>query len=181
MTKFCFNEVNLKKANQIIKKYPEGREQSAILPLLDMAQRQNEGWLSQDTIEYVAHLLDMPLIRAYEVATFYTMFNLKPVGKYHIQICTTTPCLLRGAEKIMQTCYDKLNIKCKQVTNDGNFSITEVECLGACVNAPVVQINDDYYEDVDKTIMGKLIDQMKAGKKIKHGSQIGRNGSAPKI
>jgi NADH dehydrogenase (ubiquinone) flavoprotein 2 len=168
----------MEKAKAIIAKYPEGRERSAILPLFDIAQRQNNGWLSTPAIEHVAELLNLPYIRAYEVATFYTMFNLKPVGKHHIQICGTTPCWLRGADKIKSACQEALNIKCGETTSDGMFTLSEVECLGACVNAPMVQINDDYFEDLDAESMNMIITNLQEGKKIKVGSQIGRQCSA---
>lgn len=154
---FKFNDKNLQKAEQIVKKYPPGRQHSAVLPLLDLAQRQSSGWLPQAAIEYVAGFLDMPYMRAFEVATFYTMFNLKPVGKHHIQVCTTTPCWLRGSDEIVKTCKDELGINCGEVTEDGRFSLVEVECLGACVNAPLVQINDDYYEDLTPEKMVEVI------------------------
>ena len=179
-TKFIFSNENLSKAQAIIKRYPEGRQQSAILPLLDLAQRQSDGWLPHSAIEYVAELLELPFMRAYEVATFYTMFNLNPVGKNHIQVCTTTPCWLRGSSDILKTCEDKIGIKCGEVSNDKQFSLIEVECLGACVNAPMVQINDDYFEDLNESSMATLIEKMKNGDHLSSGSQIGRNGSAPK-
>lgn len=160
-TNFIFNEANLAKAQRIIKNYPAGQQRSAILPLLDLAQRQAEGWLPHVAIEYVAKFLDMPFIRAYEIATFYSMFNLKPVGKHHIQVCTTTPCWLRNSDQIIKTCEDRLGIKCGEVTHNQQFSLVEVECLGACVNAPVVQINDDYFEDLTPEIMADLIDKLK--------------------
>lgn len=159
-TSFNFNNENLAKAQAIIKQYPEGKQKSAILPLLDLAQRQMHGWLPKAAIEYVAQFLNLPFIRAYEVATFYTMFNLKPVGKHHIQICTTTPCWLRGSDQIVTACQKKLGIALGQTTDDKKFSLTEVECLGACVNAPVVQINDDYYEDLTEEKMIELIDRL---------------------
>lgn len=178
-THFEFTEANLKKAQEIIARYPEGREKSAILPLFDIAQRQNNGWLSQVVIEYVADLIHLPYIRAYEVASFYSMFNLNSVGKYHIQVCGTTPCWLRGADDIMNLCKSKLNIEKGETTTDNMFTLSEVECLGACVNAPMVQINDDYYEDLTPEIMTSIIEDLVEGKKIKHGSQNGRKGSAP--
>lgn len=176
---FTFNEENFKRANDIIKKYPQGKQKSAILPLFDLAQRQNRGWLSHSAIEYVAKLLEVPFMRAYEVATFYTMFNLKPVGKYHIQVCTTTPCWLRGAEDVIKTCKEKLKINVGEMSKDGKFSLTEVECLGACVNAPLVQINDDYYEDLTLEIVNNLIEKMQNDEVLTPGSQINRNGTAP--
>lgn len=157
---FTFDKKNLSLAEDIIKKYPPEGKRSAILPLLDLAQRQNGGWLPVPAIEYVANILEMPYMRAYEVATFYTMFNLKPVGKNHIQVCTTTPCWLRGSDDIMKTCKEKLGIKDKEVTKDQKFSLIEIECLGACVNAPVVQINDDYYEDLTPEKMEEIINKL---------------------
>jgi NADH-quinone oxidoreductase E subunit len=159
---FEFHAENLKLASEIVKKYPLGKQRSAILPLLDMAQRQNGGWLPKSAIEYVANYLEIPFIRAMEVATFYTMFNLKPVGKYHIQVCGTTPCYLLGAEKIISACKKHLNIDCGELTKDGTFSLIEIECLGACVNAPVVQINDDYYENLDEKSLVSLLKSLKA-------------------
>ncbi|WP_419234654.1 NADH-quinone oxidoreductase subunit NuoE [Rickettsia endosymbiont of Nabis limbatus] len=161
MTNFSFDKKNLSLAEDIIKKYPPEGKRSAILPLLDLAQRQNGGWLPVPAIEYVANMLEMPYMRAYEVATFYTMFNLRSVGKHHIQICTTTPCWLRGSDDIMKTCEKKLGIKDKEVTKDQKFSLIEIECLGACVNAPVVQINDDYYEDLTPEKMEAIIDKLR--------------------
>jgi NADH-quinone oxidoreductase E subunit len=169
-TKFRFTEDNAQKAREVIGNYPPSRQRSAILALLDMAQRQNGGWLSRSCIEYIADLLDTPYIRAYEVASFYTMFNLKPVGKYHIQVCGTTPCWLRGAAEVMKICETE--------KDNPDFTISEVECLGACVNAPMVQINDDYYEDLTPEIMTDLIKKLKDGESIKPGSQIGRQTSA---
>ncbi|ABE04473.1 NADH-quinone oxidoreductase subunit E [Rickettsia bellii] len=161
ITNFSFDKKNLSLAEDIIKKYPPEGKRSAILPLLDLAQRQNGGWLPVPAIEYVANMLEMPYMRAYEVATFYTMFNLKPVGKNHIQVCTTTPCWLRGSDDIMKTCKEKLGIKDEEVTKDQKFSLIEIECLGACVNAPVVQINDDYYEDLTPEKMEAIIDKLR--------------------
>lgn len=155
--KFEFNKTNILEAKKIISKYPEGRERSAILPLLDLAQRQNGGWLSKAAIEYVADMINTPYIRAYEVVTFYTMFNTKPVGKYHLQVCGTTPCWLRGAADVMKACEKHLKIKCGETTEDQKFTLSEVECLGACINAPIVQINDDFFEDAtSENIVEKL-------------------------
>ena len=158
---FSFTAENLEQARQIIVRYPTGRQKSAILPLLDLAQRQSNGWLPHAAIEYVAELLDIPTIRAYEVATFYTMFNLKKVGKYHIQVCGTTPCYLRGASEALEICKQHLKIGLGEISNDGLFSLSEVECLGACINAPVIQINDDYYEDMTPDKMVDLFNQLK--------------------
>ncbi|MFY9288538.1 MAG: NADH-quinone oxidoreductase subunit NuoE [Alphaproteobacteria bacterium] len=174
---FTFTDDNLKRAKAIIAKYPEGRQASAVIPLLDIAQRQSGNWLPRAAIEYVGEMLEMPEIRVYEVATFYTMFNLQPVGQHFIQVCTTTPCWLRGSADIVKACKDKLHIDKGETTSDGKFSLTEVECLGACVNAPMVQINDDFFEDLTPELMTKLIDDLAAGKKPDVGSQTGRRGS----
>jgi NADH-quinone oxidoreductase subunit E len=174
---FTFTPENLTRAQKIIAKYPAGRQASAVIPLLDIAQRQNNNWLPREAMDYVADMLEMPHIRVYEVATFYTMFNKEKVGKNFIQICTTTPCWLRGSADIKKTCHDKLKVGPGEVTNDGKFSYVEVECLGACVNAPMVQINDDYYEDLTPEIMGKMIDALAKGEKMPVGSQTGRRGS----
>ena len=174
---FTFTPENLTRARAIIAKYPTGRQQSAVLPLLDMAQRQNGNWLPRAAMDYVADMLEMPRIKAYEVATFYTMFNLQPVGAHFVQVCTTTPCWLRGSDGIVSACKSKLGIGMGETTSDGQFTLTEVECLGACVNAPMVQINDDFYEDLTPDIMEKMIDDLKAGKKLPVGSQTGRRGS----
>ena len=163
---FVFTAENQQAVDEIIKKYPIGRQASAILPLLDLAQRQCGGWLPKSAIEVVAASLKMPIIRAYEVATFYTMFNLKPVGKHHIQLCRTTPCWLRGSAEIQAICESHLGIKPGEVTSDGKFSLTEVECIGACVNAPVVQINDDYYEDLTPESMKVILQSLAIGKPI---------------
>ncbi|MDX1949430.1 MAG: NADH-quinone oxidoreductase subunit NuoE [Rickettsiales bacterium] len=176
---FRFTPENLSKIENLIKKYPQGKQASAVLPVLDIAQRQNGNWLSVDAMNAVAELLNMPYIKVYEVATFYSMFNLKPVGKFFIQSCRTTPCWLRGSDNIKDLVKEKLGIGKGETTPDGLFTFTEVECLGACVNAPVVQINDDYYEDLNKEIFSNLIDDLKAGKKPKIGTQINRKNSAP--
>ena len=176
---FSFSPENLKRAQEIMTHYPEGRQQSALLPLLDIAQRQNGGWLSRYALDYLAQFLGIAAIRVYEVASFYSMFNLKPVGQHLVQVCTTTPCWLRGSDAIMDTCKSKLGIGLGETTADKQFTLVEVECLGACVNAPLVQINDDYYEDLNADQMAKIIDDLKAGKKITVGSQLGRKGSAP--
>ena len=163
---FVFTPENQEKIEAILKKYPVGRQASAILPLMDLAQRQCGGWLPQPAIEAIATLLKMPVIRAQEVASFYTMFNLKPVGKHHIQLCRTTPCWLRGSEAIKSVCETHLGIKPGEVTPDGKFSLTEVECLGACVNAPMAQINDDYYEDLTPESMKHILQNMATGKSL---------------
>ena len=158
MEKFEFNNQNLEKSKEIISKYPQKR--SAILPLLDLAQRQNDGWLSGDCIAYIADIVEISYIRAYEVVTFYTMFNLKPVGKYHIQVCGTTPCCIMGAEEIKEKIKSKLGIDFGETTENKNFTLAEVECLGACVNAPVIQINDDYYECLSEDKIDDIIDKL---------------------
>ncbi|HUE19875.1 MAG TPA: NADH-quinone oxidoreductase subunit NuoE [Stellaceae bacterium] len=176
---FAFTPANLKKAKAAISEYPEGRQASAVLPLLDLAQRQHDNWLPRAAMDVVADMLGMSRIRVYEVATFYSMFSLRPVGKHFFQICTTTPCWLRGSDEIVDTCKKKLGIGIGQTTPDGQFSLLEVECLGACVNAPVIQVNDDFYEDLDADSTVKLIDDLKAGKKPPMGSATGRQTSAP--
>ena len=158
---FVFDKESLKKAKEIVAKYPEGRQNSAMLPLLDLAQRQNDGWLSVAAIECVANYISEPFMRAYEVATFYTMYNTKPVGKYHIQVCGTTPCWLRGSDDIMKSSEKHTKTKRGETSEDGLFTISEVECLGACVNAPIVQINDDYYENLDDKKMQEIIKDLK--------------------
>ncbi len=176
---FAFTPENLEAAKAVIAKYPEGRQASAVMPLLDLAQRQNAGWLSEAAIAYVADHLGMPYIRAYEVATFYTMYNLQPVGEHVVQVCTTTPCWLRGSADIVKTCERTLGISLGGTTEDGKFTLREVECLGACVNAPLVQVGDDYYEDLDEASTEKLLDALKAGDKPAPGPQIDRQTSAP--
>ncbi len=176
---FAFSDENAQRVTKILAKYPADRKASAVLPLLDLAQRQAGGWLPKAAMDHVAATLDMAPIRVYEVATFYTMFNLKPVGKHLIQVCRTTPCWLRGADELTQTCKSKLGIGLKETTADGQFTLVEVECLGACVNAPVVQINDDFYEDLDPAALEMLLDALARGEKPKPGPQIDRQNSAP--
>ena len=176
---FEFSEENRPTVASILERYPESRANSAVLPLLDLAQRQNHGWLSQEAIEHVASTLDMPPIRVHEVASFYTMFNLKPVGTHFIQVCRTTPCWLCGSDDITKACLDSLGIGLGETTEDGLFTVVEVECLGACANAPMVQINDLYYEDLTAERMAGMIDDLKAGREVGMGSQTGRQGSAP--
>jgi NADH-quinone oxidoreductase subunit E len=175
---FSFNKENLAWAKQQIAKYPEGRQQSAIIPLLWRAQEQAGGWLPEAAIRYVADFLGMAHIRGLEVATFYTMFNLQPVGKFHVQLCGTTPCRLRGADDLEKVCRKRIG-EPGDVSKDGKFSWVEVECLGACVNAPMVQIGADYYEDLTAESFGKILDQFAAGKTPKPGPQIDRQLSAP--
>jgi NADH-quinone oxidoreductase subunit E len=175
---FSFSKDNLAWAKDQVKKYPEGRQQSAIIPLLWRAQEQAGGWLPETAIRAVADFLGMAHIRALEVATFYTMFNLAPVGKFHVQLCGTTPCRLRGADDLEKICKKRIGEQ-GDITKDGKFSWVEVECLGACVNAPMVQINADYYEDLDRDSFGKILDNLAAGKKVKPGPQVDRQLSAP--
>jgi NADH-quinone oxidoreductase E subunit len=175
---FEFSAENKKKIKQIIAKYPKGKQRSAVMPLLHLAQEQ-QGWLPRAAMIHIANLLDMPEIQVFEVATFYTQYNKQPVGKHLIQVCGTTPCWLRGSEKIIQACKNKLKIAPGETTADEEFTLVQVECLGACVNAPVVQINNDYYEDLTPEAMEDLIDKLAKGKKTKAGSQIGRQCSAP--
>lgn len=176
---FTFNEENLARARTIIARYPEGRQASAVMPLLGLAQRQSGGWLPQAAIEYVADVLGMAPIRVHEVATFYTMYNLKPVGRHHVQVCTNLPCMLRGAEEIVRTCREVLDVKVGGTTADGLFTLDETECLGACVNAPMMQIGDDYYEDLSPETTRQILAELKAGRTPKTGSQIGRHSSEP--
>lgn len=176
---FAFTPENKALAEKIIAKYPAGRQASAVLPLLDLAQRQTGGWLPRAAMDYVAATLDMAPIRVYEVGTFYSMFNLNPVGKYLLQVCRTTPCWLRGADKLTETCRRKLGIGLKETTADGKFTLVEVECLGTCVNAPVIQINDDFFEDLDPIKLERLLDALTRGKPVTPGSQSDRQGSAP--
>jgi NADH-quinone oxidoreductase subunit E len=174
---FAFTGDNLAWAKREITKYPEGRQASAVIPLLWRAQEQ-AGWLPEPAIRHVADILGMPYIRALEIATFYTMFNLEPVGKYLVQLCGTTPCVLRGAEDIKKVCQRRIGDQ-EHVSADGMFSWREVECLGACVNAPMAQINYDYYEDLTPENFEKLLDNLAAGKNPKPGPQIDRQFSAP--
>ena len=175
---FAFKPDYVERAKRIIAKYPAGRQASAVMPLLDLAQRQ-EGWVTKPAIDVIAQMLNMASIRVLEVATFYTMFELHPVGKHHIQVCTNLPCQLRGSDAVVHACKEKLGIGMGESTADGQFSLMEVECAGACVNAPMAQIGDDYFEDVDATSMRKIIDALKRGEKPKAGPQNGRVHSAP--
>jgi NADH-quinone oxidoreductase E subunit len=178
---FEFTAENLEKAKYHIAKYPPGRQASAVLPLLDLAQRQSGNWLPKAAMDYVGEMLDMAPIRVYEVATFYTMFNLRPVGRYLLQACTTTPCWLRGSDAVVEACERKLGIGIGGTTPDGLFTLVEVECLGACVNAPILQVNDDFYEDLDGPATEALLDALREGKPALPGSAIGRQGSEPVI
>ena len=176
---FEFNLKNLDEANKIIKNYPEGKQQSAVMALLYIAQKQNDYWIPLAAMKYIAKLLKMPYIKVYEVATFYTMYNFAPVGKYHIQVCTTTPCMIRGAYDLINVCKEKISDNENELLKNKNCSWTEVECLGACINAPMMQINDDYYEDLDKDSTEKIINQILTGKDPKPGSYKGRKNSEP--
>jgi len=176
---FAFTHDNLDRARAHIAKYPAGRQASAVLPLLDLAQRQSGGWLPRAAMDHVAEMLGMPPIHVYEVATFYTMFNLRPVGRYLLQACTTTPCWLRGSDAVVETCEKRLGIAVGGSTPDGLFTLVEVECLGACVNAPILQVNDDFYEDLDGPATEALIDALRQGRIPPPGSVAGRQGSEP--
>ena len=176
---FAFTAENMDRAKAIIAKYPDGWQASAVMPLLDIAQRQNGGHLTQVSMDHIAEILDMPTIRVYEVATFYTMYNHNPIGKYHVQVCTNLPCWLRGSDEIMGTCQKFLSVGNRETTEDGMFTLTEVECLGACVNAPMMQIGDDYYEDLDAEATLAILSQLSAGKTPKTGSQIQRVSCEP--
>jgi len=176
---FEFSASNLTIIESLINKYPMGKKASAILPVLDLAQRQNDNWLSLAAIKVVSEILEMPMVKILEVVTFYTMYNLSPVGKNVLQVCTTTPCWLRGSDQIYKSCKEKLGINFGETTKDREFTLVEVECLGACANAPVVQINDDYYEDLDKESIKKIIEKLKKNLKPTHGPQSKRVGSEP--
>ncbi len=181
---FAWTDANRKAAAEIIAQYPEGRQQSASIPLLDLAQRQvgaetnTQGWLPIPVMEFVAAELDMPMIRVLEVATFYTMFNLAPVGRFHVQVCGTTPCMLRGSDEVLDACYRR-GLKKGRTTEDGLFTLSEVECLGACANAPMVQVNDDNYEDLTVESMGAILDALARGETPKPGPQVERQTSCP--
>ena len=176
---FEFTPANLERAKAHVAKYPPGRQASAVLPLLWIAQEQCGGWLPRAAMDHVAQLLEMAPIRVYEVGTFYTMFNLRPVGRYLLQACTTTPCWLRGSDTVVEACERKLGIGVGETTPDGMFSLVEVECLGACVNAPILQVNDDFYEDMDGATTEALLDALRDGRAPPPGSVIGRQGSEP--
>jgi len=181
---FAWTDANRKAAAAIVAQYPEGRQASASIPLLDLAQRQvgaetnTQGWLPIPVMEFVAAELDMPVIRVLEVATFYTMFNLGPVGRFHVQVCGTTPCLLRGSDDLLDACYQRGLAK-GFTTDDGLFTLSEVECLGACANAPMVQINDDNYEDLTEGSMAAILDALARGERPMPGPQVKRQTSAP--
>ena len=177
--KFEFNKNNKDIANDIIKNYPSGKQQSAVMPLLNIAQKQNDNWIPLAAMKYIAKYLDMPYIKVYEVATFYSMYNLAPVGRYFFQVCTTTPCMLRGAYDLVKVCKKKISDNENQLSDDKKTSWLEVECLGACVNAPMLQINDDYYEDLDPTKLESIIDKINKNEDPKPGSYKGRISTEP--
>ena len=177
--KFEFNEENLQLANKIIQNYPDGKQQSAVMALLYLAQKQNNNWIPLVAMKYIAKFLQMPYIKVYEVATFYSMYNLTPVGKHFIQVCTTTPCMIRGAYKLVEACREKISNEQNKLSENGECSWVEVECLGACVNAPMMQINQDYYEDLDKEKTLKIIDKILNSQIPEPGSYRGRKNSEP--
>ena len=175
---FAFTPEYLDKAKAFVAKYPKGRQQSAVMPLLDLAQRQ-DGWVSRAAMEVIADMLEMAPIRVEEVATFYTMYNRKPVGKFHVQVCTNLPCMLRGSDDVVAAAKAALGVDFGDMTADGLFTLSEVECLGACVNAPMMQINDDYYEDLDTDSTKAVLEALKRGETPKPGPQNGRQFSCP--
>ena len=181
---FAFTPENLAEAEKHIAKYPAGREQSAVMPLLMIAQKQNQNWLPMKAIELVAQMCNMPFIRAHEVASFYSMYNLAPVGRHHVQCCTTTPCWLRGSDEVVRACKDTLGIDFGETTKDGLFTLTEVECLGACVNAPMIQVDSHdgseiFYEDLDYASTHEILLKLKRNETPKPGPQSGRKSSEP--
>ena len=178
-TAFEFNEVNLKRIQEILKKYPPERKKSAVMPLLDLAQRQHDNWIPNAAIKKIGEILEVPYIKIYEVATFYTMYNLAPVGKYFVQVCTTSPCMLRGSGKIVNLCKKFISEKEGKLSEDKKTSWIEVECLGACVSAPMMQINDDFYEDLTEETATKIFEGIKIDKLPNPGSQKGRVGFEP--
>ena len=176
---FKFTDENLKAAEKAILNYPKGKQKSAVMALLYIAQRQNDNWIPLAAMKYIAKILEMPYIKVYEVATFYSMYNLAPVGKYFFQVCTTTPCMIKDAYKLVDVCKNKIAENESEISSDGACSWMEVECLGACVNAPMVQINEDYYEDLDASKLEKIIDQIYKNEKPVPGSYKGRISSEP--
>ena len=176
---FMFNDKNMEVAKKAIAIYPEGKQQSAVMALLYIAQRQNKNWIPLSAMKYIAKILNMPYIKVYEVATFYTMYNLAPVGQYFLQVCTTTPCMIRGAYNLVDVCKKKISENESEISKDGKLSWMEVECLGACVNAPMMQINDDYYEDLDKQKTLDILDKILNGETPKPGSYRGRVNNEP--
>ena len=176
---FEFNSSSLEAANKIISNYPKGKKQSAVMALLYIAQKQNNNWIPLVAMKYIGKFLDMPYIKVYEVATFYTMYNLSPVGKYFVQVCTTTPCMIRGANQLVEVCKEKISKNESELSSDNSCSWTEVECLGACVNAPMMQINDNYYEDLDKEKTTEILDKILKDEMPKPGSYRGRVNNEP--
>jgi len=176
---FEFNPTSLEAAKSIVAKYPKNRQESAVMALLYIAQKQNSNWIPLAAMKYIGKFLDMPYIKVYEVATFYTMYNLAPVGKYFIQVCTTTPCMIRGAYKLVEACKEKISENENELSKDQSCSWMEVECLGACVNAPMLQINDEYYEDLNKEKTLKILDKILTGETPKPGSYRGRINNEP--
>ena len=176
---FSFNNDNLAKAKNILKMNPSNFTESAIMPLLSIAQNQNNGLLPKKAIEYISGLINVPEIKVLELATFYSMYNLSPVGKFHIEVCTTTPCMLRGSDSMLNLCKKKIGIDVGQNANDKLFSLGKVECLGACVNAPVVKVNEDYFEDLNSQTLDALINDFANNRKVKIGPQSKRRGSEP--
>ena len=176
---FEFNSANVDTIKKIISNYPDNKKQSAVMALLFIAQRQNNNWIPLAAMKYIAKFLNMPYIKVYEVATFYTMYNLAPVGKYFVQVCTTTPCMIRGANHLVDACKQKISENECELSNDKSCSWMEVECLGACVNAPMMQINDDYYEDLDKQKTLDILDKILNGETLKPGSYRGRVNNEP--
>jgi len=176
---FVFTDANMAAADKIITKYPDHFRSAAVMPLLDIAQRQNDGWLPRAAMDMIADLLGMPKIRVYEVSTFYTMYNLKPMGRHFVQVCTNLPCWLRGSEDVVKTCKEQLGVGNGETTEDGLFSYLEVECLGACVNAPMMQIGDDFFEDLDAASTKSVLDALANGEQPKPGPQNGRKGCEP--
>lgn len=175
---FAFTDENRKKIDEIVAKYPKGRQQSAVMPLLWLAQQQHDNWIPEKAMEEIAHILDMPRIKVFEVATFYTMYNLSPRGTHHLQFCTTTPCWLRGSAEVVSACERHLGVKMGGTTPDGQFTMSDVECLGACVNAPVVQYNgDEFYEDLTPENIVDVVEKLRRGEKPAKGSQTGRHAS----
>mgnify|MGYP001161047559 FL=1 len=176
---FKFNDKSMEAANKIVSNYPDGKQQSAVMALLYIAQRQNDNWIPLQAMKYIAKFLDMPYIKVYEVATFYSMYNLSPVGKYFFQVCTTTPCMLRGAYDLVKVCKNKISEKENVLSEDGKISWMEVECLGACVNAPMMQVNEDYYEDLNDKKLEEIIETIYQNKTPKPGSYSGRINAEP--
>jgi NADH-quinone oxidoreductase E subunit len=176
---FKFSDKNQKIIDEILKKYPDSNKKSAVMPLLYLAQKQNDNWIPLAAMKYIAKFLSIPYINVYEIATFYSMYNLAPVGKYFVQVCTTSPCLIRGADKLIKVCKEKISSKERKLSENKRCSWMEVECLGACVNAPMMQINDDYYEDLNENNANEIIESLLNDKPLKPGSYRGRKNTSP--